>query len=31
VTYSLTARGVDLKPAIGELQDWARRWKLRKR
>jgi DNA-binding HxlR family transcriptional regulator len=27
VTYSLTEKGVDLKPAIGELRDWARRWK----
>ena len=30
VTYALTARGNDLKPAIGELREWARRWKLGK-
>jgi DNA-binding HxlR family transcriptional regulator len=29
VTYALTAPGIDLKPAIGELRDWARRWKGR--
>ena len=29
VTYSLTMRGVDLEPAIAELRDWARRWRLR--
>ena len=29
VIYSLTEKGVDLKPAIGELRDWARRWKQR--
>jgi len=27
VTYSLTEKGVDLGPAIGELKTWARRWK----
>jgi DNA-binding HxlR family transcriptional regulator len=26
VTYSLTERGVGLRPAIAELQAWARRW-----
>lgn len=26
VTYSLTRKGADLKPAIGELRTWARRW-----
>jgi DNA-binding HxlR family transcriptional regulator len=30
VTYALTARGNDLKPAIGELREWARRWRLGK-
>jgi DNA-binding HxlR family transcriptional regulator len=27
VTYSLTAAGVELRPAIAELKAWARRWK----
>ncbi len=27
VTYSLTATGADLGPAIRELKAWARRWK----
>jgi DNA-binding HxlR family transcriptional regulator len=27
VTYSLTAIGADLGPAIGELKGWAKRWK----
>lgn len=27
VTYSLTDKGADLGPAIGELKTWARRWK----
>jgi DNA-binding HxlR family transcriptional regulator len=27
VTYSLTEAGAELKPAIAELGDWARRWK----
>lgn len=27
VTYSLTAAGAELRPAIAELGDWARRWK----
>lgn len=27
VTYSLTEKGADLGPAIGELRVWARRWK----
>ena len=27
VTYSLTAMGAALGPAIGELRSWARRWK----
>lgn len=26
VTYSLTERGDGLRPAIAELQEWARRW-----
>lgn len=26
VTYSLTERGADLRPAIAELQQWAQRW-----
>lgn len=26
VTYSLTAKGTDLGPAIGELKQWATRW-----
>lgn len=26
VTYSLTEKGADLRPAISELRDWARRW-----
>jgi DNA-binding HxlR family transcriptional regulator len=26
VTYSLTAKGVELRPAIAELRSWARRW-----
>jgi DNA-binding HxlR family transcriptional regulator len=27
VTYSLTAVGADLEPAIGELKNWAKRWR----
>ena len=27
VTYSLTAIGAELGPAIGELRSWAKRWK----
>jgi DNA-binding HxlR family transcriptional regulator len=27
VTYSLTEIGDELTPAIGELREWARRWK----
>ncbi len=27
VSYSLTAKGDDLRPAISELSAWARRWK----
>jgi DNA-binding HxlR family transcriptional regulator len=27
VTYSLTEKGADLRPAIAELRAWARRWK----
>ena len=27
VTYSLTGKGADLMPALGELKSWARRWK----
>jgi DNA-binding HxlR family transcriptional regulator len=27
VTYSLTAIGAELSPAIGELKAWAKRWK----
>jgi DNA-binding HxlR family transcriptional regulator len=30
VTYALTVRGLDLKPAIAELRAWARRWKARR-
>lgn len=26
VTYSLTEKGAELKPAIGELRAWASRW-----
>jgi DNA-binding HxlR family transcriptional regulator len=26
VTYSLTEKGADLRPVIGELKQWARRW-----
>lgn len=26
VSYALTAKGAELKPAIGELREWARRW-----
>ncbi len=26
VTYSLTAKGTELEPAIGELKAWAKRW-----
>jgi len=26
VSYSLTAKGDALKPAIGSVEDWARRW-----
>ena len=27
VTYSLTEKGADLRPAIAELRAWARRWR----
>jgi DNA-binding HxlR family transcriptional regulator len=27
VSYSLTEMGADLRPAIVELRDWARRWR----
>jgi DNA-binding HxlR family transcriptional regulator len=27
VTYSLTGKGAELKPVLGELKSWARRWK----
>ena len=27
VSYSLTAKGADLDPALAELRAWARRWK----
>jgi len=27
VTYSLTAKGTELRPAIAELRAWARRWR----
>jgi len=27
VSYSLTEKGADLEPAIGELKQWAKRWK----
>jgi DNA-binding HxlR family transcriptional regulator len=27
VSYALTEKGRDLRPAIAELRDWARRWK----
>jgi DNA-binding HxlR family transcriptional regulator len=27
VTYSLTEKGAELRPAIAELRSWARRWK----
>jgi DNA-binding HxlR family transcriptional regulator len=27
VTYSLTAKGRELRPALHELRTWARRWK----
>ncbi len=27
VTYSLTEKGADLRPAMQELKQWARRWK----
>jgi DNA-binding HxlR family transcriptional regulator len=27
VTYSLTEKGGDLRPAIDEMRQWARRWK----
>ncbi len=27
VSYSLTEKGADLRPAISELRSWARRWK----
>jgi DNA-binding HxlR family transcriptional regulator len=27
VSYSLTEKGADLRPAISELRAWARRWK----
>ena len=26
VTYSLTEKGAGLRPAIGELKEWAKRW-----
>jgi DNA-binding HxlR family transcriptional regulator len=26
VSYELTTKGASLKPVIGELRDWARRW-----
>lgn len=26
VTYSLTEKGAELRPAIGELKQWAKRW-----
>ena len=26
VTYSLTEKGAELRPAIGELKRWAKRW-----
>ncbi len=26
VTYSLTEKGAELRPAIGELKSWAKRW-----
>ncbi len=26
VSYELTSKGADLKPAMAELKDWARRW-----
>jgi DNA-binding HxlR family transcriptional regulator len=26
VTYELTAKGAELRPAINEVRDWARRW-----
>ena len=26
VTYSLTEKGAELRPAIAELQAWAQRW-----
>ncbi len=29
VTYSLTGKGAELKPVLGELRSWARRWKNR--
>lgn len=28
VSYALTEKGRSLKPALGELRDWARAWKL---
>jgi DNA-binding HxlR family transcriptional regulator len=27
VTYSLTEQGAELKPVLGQLKSWARRWK----
>ena len=27
VSYSLTEKGADLRPAMSELRAWARRWK----
>lgn len=27
VTYSLTEKGAELRPAISELKQWAKRWK----
>ena len=26
VTYSLTEKGAELRPAIDELKQWAKRW-----
>jgi DNA-binding HxlR family transcriptional regulator len=26
VTYSLTQKGIELRPAIAELKQWANRW-----
>jgi DNA-binding HxlR family transcriptional regulator len=27
VSYSLTAKGTDLAPVLGDLREWGRRWK----